>query len=175
MGWQSFIRGEIVCLAFPGQTYLSGLGRHWTKSLAVFRLCLLRCGPCCDTASASVKAHPVHVAIHNDGAIDISVANDSSIYMDDRSVVAERITPPATATEADTSIAETVIDTAVEAYCWTPVAFMKEVDAISPTPIAWCPKKAHGWSHHPRARNPVISIGSPSPKTGSPHVVRSGT
>jgi hypothetical protein len=90
-----------------------------------------------DAAWAAVKAD-VDVMVDDGLVVDVGDVNAAEIV--DRTVVMERTMIPEAAVIAGTAIAEAVIDAAVEAHVGPPVAVVKDVDAIIPTPIARGPQ-----------------------------------
>src|SRR5580704_16810861 len=106
-----------------------------------------------DSARAAVKAG-VNV-VHNHCPV-VGVMNHGRVYVHHSRVVGEVSTLPASALEADSAISKPIINPAVEADMWAPVAAVPAVAATRPAPVTRRPQKAEAWCHHPYPRHPEI-------------------
>src|SRR5580658_8526698 len=102
--------------------------------------------------------------------------NYGDVYAIDIGVVGEVSAVPAAALIPRSTVAEAVIDAAIEADLRTPISFMEKKRVAAPAPITWSPEEADlGW-FDPRSRHPVISVAVVvSPVAGGPEVAVSGT
>src|SRR6266446_1517331 len=79
--------------------------------------------------------------VHDHGPV-VGVVDDSGVDVGHRAVVHKFSTPPFAAPETHARVAVPVINAAVEAYVWSPIAPMPYVKAIGKSPIAWRPDVA---------------------------------
>ncbi len=100
----------------------------------------------------------------------ISVMEVPNIYVIHGSVVAELVVIPISALVADTTIAISVVNAAVESDGRAPVAFVPKVCVVTPTPVTWSPEQANAGRLDPCAGHPKIAIRTVSPVTGSPQI-----
>src|SRR5208282_3349170 len=116
--------------------------------------------------AAAVVADPVHCRIVDRGVI--RVVNVGDVHVVHRTVVVKLSVLPTSTFITLTEVAIAIIDSAIETYVRTPVAFIESIHAVAPAPIAWGPEKTDLRSHHPRTWHPiVITIGgvvSPVPR-----------
>ena len=90
-----------------------------------------------DTARSTVVSHVIGVhnrVLAHDVFVDVGVVNDGRIHAHDGGVVRESSTAPFAADEANTHVPEAVINPAVVAHFIAPIAVVKAVMAIVPTP-----------------------------------------
>jgi hypothetical protein len=132
-----------------------------------------------DTARTAAIGHVIGVGNSialDDGAVDIGGANDGGVHVDDGRVVGEVSAAPLAAGKADAEIAATVIDSAVVADLWSPVALVKGIEPVGPSPVAGSPIGACVRDRYPCAGNPVIVaiVVVIGPVAGSPHQVGLG-
>jgi hypothetical protein len=144
------------------------LQRRRLEVMVTFRSKLMSSRSRLDTAR-SVERH-VHVIV-DDGPV-IYVGDVNTTHVHGRTVIEERTTAPVTTLESNTTIAEAVIHTAVEANVRAPVATVPGVHAAGPAPVTRCPKQSGVRRQHPRARHPVITVVTVGPISGCPHVAR---
>lgn len=88
-------------------------------------LYLRRCRPSSDTSTATIEADATRCAVHDDRAVNVGVVKDGAVYIDHGGVIAEISAGPAPANEADAAVSKAVVDAAVEANGWSPIAFVK--------------------------------------------------
>src|SRR5207249_9133754 len=110
----------------------------------------------------------------DDGRV-VGVVDHRDVHVAHGAVVIVISAAPVAADETDASVAEAVINAAVEADSWSPVACVPEIDTFAKSPVAGSPEQARLGSERPRAGNPEVTVGSVSPVTGNPDVARSGT
>src|SRR6266704_721699 len=91
------------------------------------------------SAPAAIKADPVDVVV--DDCRVVGIVNDGDVHVGHRAVVVVVATSPVAAEKADTGVAETVVNAAVEADFGSPVARRPRVEAASPSPVARSPEQ----------------------------------
>ena len=123
---------------------------------------------CCGATNAAVIADVV-----DDGVVHVRVVNDGGVYVGDGGVVAEHPTTPYAADEADTTVAEAVVNAAIEADVRAPITGVPSIGAPYEAPIAGSPKEAGCGSKHPSAGNPKVAVWAIGPITGSPDITGS--
>src|SRR5216684_3602969 len=123
-----------------------------------------------DSAPAAVKADAVDVVV--DDCRVVGIANDGDVHVGHRAVVVVGATSPVAAEKADTGIAETVVNAAVEADFGSPVARGPSVEAVFESPIPWSPEQTDFRREYPGARNPEVAIWAISPVAGNPDIAR---
>src|ERR1700729_3409547 len=101
--------------------------------------------------------------VHHRHIADVDVRDVDHVDVGHGTVVEERSSAPLATDEADTTIAEAVVDASVEADVRSPVTGMKQVNATLPAPVCGCPKNADGWRLHPDTRNPVVAVRTVGP------------
>src|SRR5712691_2606272 len=95
-----------------------------------------------DSAPAAVKADAVDVVV--DDCRVVGVAHNGHVHVGHRAVVVVGATSPVAAEKADTGVAETVVNAAVEADFGSPVARGPSVKAVFfEGPIPWSPEQTH--------------------------------
>jgi hypothetical protein len=82
---------------------------------------------------------------------------------------------PVAALIAETNIAKTVVDAAIEADILTPIAAVEAVMVMVVTPVTGRPQSALIGSLNPRAWHPVIVPLIPTPVAGRPEIAVSGS
>src|SRR5215469_4861405 len=127
-----FRRLEIVILAC--RVLSRELFGGWPHFLNVLRSGFLFSGRLRFYSVWTVKAGVVNVHFFVHRAIDKGVVNDGGVHMRHSGVVKERVSPPVAAPVAGTEVAKAVVDAAVKADSRTPVARIKRVNAIVPSP-----------------------------------------
>src|SRR5208282_316549 len=100
----------------------------------------------------------------------VRVVNVGDVDVVDRGVVVEGSVIPISALIADTTIAEAIVDAAVETDCGTPVAVVPGKGIATPAPIPGSPQQANGGRLGPRARHPEIAFITVSPVAGCPQI-----
>src|SRR5437899_818125 len=141
----------------------------------VFSGHLLAGGPSGDSAGTTVEADAVYRGVVMDDGRVVGVVDHRDVHVAHGAVVIVISAAPVAADETDASVAEAVINAAVEADSWSPVACVPEIDTFAKSPVAGSPEQARLGSERPRAGNPEVTVGSVSPVTGNPDVARSGT
>src|SRR6266550_1002421 len=126
----------------------------------VFSGHLLAGGPSGDSAGTTVEADAVYRGVVMDDGRVVGVVDHRDVHVAHGAVVIVISAAPVAADETDASVAEAVINAAVEADSWSPVACVPEIDTFAKSPVAG---------------NPEVTVGSVSPVTGNPDVARSGT
>src|SRR6266851_975231 len=108
-----------------------------------------------DSAPAAVKADAVDVVV--DDCRVVGVAHNGHVHVGHRAVVVVGATSPVAAEKADTGVAETVVNAAVEADFGSPVARRPSVEAVFEGPIPWSPEETDFRRECPGTRNPDIA------------------
>jgi hypothetical protein len=109
-----------------------------------------------------------------DYGLVVNIVNVRDVHVIHRAVVVENSVIPISASIADTTIAEAVVDATVEADMRTPVAIIPGVGVAAPTPITRGPEEANFGSHHPRTRHPEVAFIPVSPVAGRPQITVGG-
>ena len=99
------------------------------------------------------------------GPIRVHVMDDGPIHVRDGRIVIERPASPKAAHEADTEIAETIIDSTVETDARAPVTLVPCIARVCVAPIAWRPIEADDGRNDPDARNPIVSHTNSKPSS----------
>lgn len=96
------------------------------------------------------------------------------VHVDDRGVIEEVPAAPFAAGKACAAEAKAVVHAAIVTDVLTPIAFMEEVAAVGPTPVAGSPDQTGVGRWNPCAGNPVKTIQTEVPVTGRPDQIRGG-
>jgi len=100
---------------------------------------LLRSRPGSDAAWA-VEAGAIHNGgVIDHGTVDIDIAHHAGVYVHNRGVIAKRSAGPITASETNTTVAESVVDAAVETDVRAPIAGVPSINAAAKTPVSRSP------------------------------------
>jgi hypothetical protein len=142
----------------------------------VHRRFFLRRRAMLNTAGAAAEGYMARIGYGralNDGAINKRVVNDGGIHVDHGSVVGEETAAPLATGKADAEIAAPVIHAAVVADGWSPIALVKYVEAVGPSPVTRRPIGANVGGGNPCAGHPVVvAIAAVvGPVAWSPHQV----
>src|ERR1017187_1763811 len=161
------VHGRQECMVGAGSVHMLGLQFHWRPVLLVCRclFCLGRAGA--NSTRAAVIADMVHGGVIDHGLV-VNIVNVRGVHVIHRAVVAEGSVIPISAFIADTTIAEAVVDAAVEADMRAPIAFIPGVGVAAPTPIPGSPEEANFGSHDPGTRHPEVAIITIAPVAGCP-------
>src|SRR6476620_2207105 len=123
----------------------------------------------CRATAAPIVTH-VGDVVDDDGLV-VDVADLHVRDVVDGAVVEESAATPIAALVAVAGVAVAIRDAAVEADFRAPIAFVKGIDAVVPTPIAGRPQQLRLRWQCPRARHPIIaSVVIPGPIAGRPDV-----
>src|SRR6185312_9211115 len=99
---------------------------------------------------------------------------DSATHMPHSCIIPEMATfPPATA-KAMPPITVSIAYSAIKPDMRSPVTSVPPVMAIIKPPITGSPKKTYLRDNYPYARHPIISVRTPGPIAGCPHISISG-
>jgi len=109
-------------------------------------------------------------------AIGVRVTADGArVHVAHRAVVVEVVALPTAPGVAVSVVAVAVVDTAVEADRWPPVAAVPPIHAIVEAPISGRPIEPDRGRLHPRSGHPIVAVNRiPRPIAGLPNRVRSG-
>src|ERR1700676_55460 len=128
------------------------------------------------SASSSVVTHMIiHGNVVDHSPIHIGVVNHRGVYVHHRRVVSKHSAIPAPAKEPNSTIAKSIINSAVESDVRPPISCVKKIPAAAPAPITRRPKIADSRRHDPRSRHPVITIVAIRPIAGRPKIPRTRT
>ena len=151
---------------------LHGSGFH---AVVVFCREFTRGWASAESARTAIVANTIHRVVVHHGTV-VNVGDIRHIDAGYGPVIEELSAPPFAPLKAPSVVTKAIIDAAVEANVRAPVTRMPEERASTPAPIAWRPEHARLRRHHPRARNPVVSVvGIVSPVTRRPHEARAWT
>src|SRR5579863_4285316 len=121
------------------------------------------------SALSAVKRN-VRIVVHDHRVVHIDIPDHGGIHVHDGGVVEEGASTPLSAIKTGAKVSEPVIDAAIEANVWTPVAGIPEIKTVIPTPISGRPQETRLRRFHPGARHPVVSIVVViGPVAGNPH------
>lgn len=169
-GRWAFIRLGERCPVFMRRFLVRHLG-CCRRNVALLHCCLLLGPwPCLYAAFAAVKAAVV-VIVHNHGTVNISVMYNCFINAHYCRIVAKPVVFPAPTVVTMTAIAITIVNAAVKAYAWPPIAGMKTIASAHETPISRRPVQAGIWRGYPHTGNPIVTVGIiVRPVTGLPYI-----
>ena len=107
------------------------------------------------------------IAAHN-RFVHIGIADDGGIHAHHRGVIGELSSAPLSADKTYSHVTIAIIDSAVVADAVSPVAVMKPIPSVFPTPPGRRPESANVRSGHPLTGDPVITVVIVGPVTGRP-------
>jgi len=119
-------------------------------------------------SGATVEANPVCRSV--DYSSVVSAAHNRDVDVCHSAVVEVRAVSPVAAEEANASVAETVINSAIVADFRSPVASVPVIEAVFPFPIPRGPEQTDLRRLRPGARNPEVTTRAVSPIAGNPYV-----
>src|SRR5580698_8392705 len=163
------LRAILGCEVLVLQLVCRGL-----KMLLVGRPCLDGSGTNAD-AAATVIADVVDVddgVALNDGAIFVDVGYVDAAEISRGTVVGKDSAAPFAAEEAYAAVAESIVNTAVEADVRAPVSGVPCIGSTHKSPVAGGPQNAHSWGLHPDSGHPVVAGVAIGPVAGCPHIAR---
>ena len=136
---------------------------------------VLRCRTSTDTAGTSVVADAVYGDIIDDSVVGIVNVGDVNIVYS--GVVVELVVLPAATLVSVAEVTEAVVDPAIKADDWPPIACGEEEAGAVPSPVARRPKITGHGSEHPCAGDPVViaEVRIPGPIARDPDVSRCRT
>ena len=127
------------------------------------------CRACGNSATAAVVADVVYPGFVDHGFV-IDIGNVYATDVIHRGVIEEASVIPISAAVAYATVAETVVDTTVEADGLAPVAFIPGEGVAAPAPIAGSPEQARFRRLDPGARHPEVAFIAIRPVAGRPHI-----
>src|SRR5208282_4473668 len=153
-----------------GGLHLLRLSSYRTDVSRVCGSLLFRCWACVDPTLSTVIGNMIDIFDDDPGVVN--VVDLRHIHIQHSSVIEKVSVIPTSSLKAVSEITETVINSTVKAYLWTPIAVVEDKPAATPTPVAGRPQKPNFGRHYPRAGNPVviIVIGVPSPVPWGPEI-----
>lgn len=87
-------------------------------------------GPCSNSTRATVITDPpVTGIIYDDCFIHISIMNDSSVYVNNSSIIAEVTSSPSSTTESRSPISVSIIHTTIKSDMRTPISGVKTINS----------------------------------------------
>ena len=104
-----------------------------------------------------------HVVVHdccvvNDSLVDVGVMDDGSVYIHDGRVVDEISIVPFATYKAHSHVTKPVVHSTVVANVPPPIARMKDIQIVIPSPIRRRPKRSFERGRNPCSRNPIILL-----------------
>lgn len=167
-GTQLAIRAR--CLDLP---VLRG---HRPKVAAAHGGLFLGCWPGNHAPSAAVEADAADGAKFIVHAFVVDVVDHGDVHIGYVAVVEEMIVIPMATEVTVAKVAKAVVNSAIEADDWSPIAGVEEVAIRAPSPVAGSPEEAYLGRIYPCAGNPVVIAdgGIPGPIPGCPKVIRPG-
>src|SRR5208283_3793540 len=113
------------------------------------------------------------IAVHDHVAL-VDVPHIDDVDVHDGPVIEEAAATPLAAPEADTAVAETVVNAAIETNVRSPIAGVPGIKATAPSPVPGGPEHADR-RHDPCAGNPIVAaVVIPGPIAGGPEVSGTG-
>jgi len=125
-----------------------------------------------DAAGTAVEADARDVTLIYDDALFVDVVNHGHVHIGDGAVVEVEASAPVAAQEANTGIAKAIVNAAVEADPWSPVAGVPKIGTLGKSPVARSPEQAGFRGEYPCAGNPEITVGAVGPIARRPYVIR---
>src|SRR5205823_4155146 len=125
-----------------------------------------------DAAGTAVEADARDVTLIYDDALFVDVVNHGHVHIGDGAVVEVVASAPVAAQEANTGIAKAIVNAAVEADPWSPVAGVPKIGTLGKSPVARSPEQAGFRGEYPCAGNPEITVGAVGPIARRPYVIR---
>ncbi len=167
------VHGRQECVVATGSVHMLGLHRRWRPVLLVCRglFCPGRAGV--NSTGGAVIADMVHSAVVAHSPV-VNIVNVPDVHVVHRAVVVEGSMIPVSAFIADTTVAEAVVDAAVEADMGAPIPLIPSVGVAAPTPVTGSPEKANLGCHHPGTGHPEVAFISISPVAGRPQITFGG-
>jgi len=144
---------------------------HGDMALA-FGAALVAIGLGADAAGTAVEADASDVTLIYDDALFVDVVNHGHIHIGDGAVVEIVAPAPVAAQEAGAGIAKAIVNAAVEADPWSPVAGVPKIGTLGKSPVARSPEQARFWRENPRAGNPEVAVRAVGPIARRPYVIR---
>jgi hypothetical protein len=95
--------------------------------------------PCINAAWPVKAGAAIAIVIVDHRTVKIGIMHKSAVYTPYGSIILEPSAKPASASKSIATVSKTVINTAIETYGRTPVAYVKAVKAAFETPIWRCP------------------------------------
>src|SRR6266571_7075619 len=170
--WTTVVHGsQQSTVAAGGLLMLRLLGGHCEMTLVSSGL-FLRGRTSGYSAPATVETDSVDRRVVVDDCRVVGIVHDGDVHVGDGTVIVERVASPVAAEKADTGVAETVVNAAIEADSGPPVARIPRVEAVFPSPVAWSPEQTDFRREYPRARNPEVAVRTISPIAGDPDIAR---
>lgn len=108
-------------------------------------------------------------------AVDVSVVDYCRIDAADGGVIAEGAADPFAAIITAAVISKPVVNPAIKAYRWSPIAIGKNVTPAAKSPVAGRPIPPNPRWRDPNARDPVVSVVAVGPVARCPDVALNGT
>ena len=122
-----------------------------------------------------------NMIVHNRGVVNdclvhVGIVDDRSVHIDDRRVVNEVVIVPFATYEADAHVPKAVVHAAVIADVPSPIARMKDIQVVIPSPVGRCPECPLKRRWNPGPGNPIVllRIVVILPKPWNPDEVRFG-
>src|SRR5262249_43720678 len=117
----------------------------------------------------TVKARSVSVNVSVHRVIDIGVMDNIRIHTRHSGIVLEGVSLPSSPPVDISGVAITIINASVKTDGRSPVALVKRISPVGPTPPWRSPKQTHCWRGDPDAWYPIIVPVTPGPVSRSPN------
>ncbi len=148
------------CLVGPGRSRVLRLERGRRHMRLVLDRPLGGRGRVLNAVRTAVESHVIGIgddaSLHH-RPVDVGGVDDGFIHMHNRGVVGKGAAPPLATGKADAAVAEAVVHAAIEANVVAPVAVMKPILAVVPTPVWGRPQRALIGSRNPTRPAPSSS------------------
>jgi hypothetical protein len=121
---------------------------------------LHRIRPGCNATPTAIIAYVIvnnGISLYH-GTVDVCVVDHRTVHVNHGSIIPEAITVPAATGETYAEVAASIINIAIEANLWPPIAGVKNVNTIAPAPVARGPQITNGWRSNPYAGHPIVII-----------------
>jgi len=102
-------------------------------------------------------------------AVYVSITYNGPVYIKHSRVIPETVSVPSSSIESVAPVSIAIINTAIKAYGWTPIACVEAIKAAGKAPVRGGPQNSDFGRRYPNAWYPVVAIvGVISPISGLP-------
>ena len=171
----ALIRARKLRSVGAGSLLMLDLGAHRSSMLLVQRPQFLWPRTHLHSARPAVETHPDSIGSVVAYVVAVHIPHHPNVHIVHCAVVPEMVVVPVAALVAESNIAEAIVDAAVVADVPAPIAAVKLVAVVSPSPVARRPESALVRSLNPCTRHPVVAPSRPGPIAGRPQVPVTGS